>query len=158
MDSTSDPPVDASALHEAAVRLLARREHTRTELETKLGRRFPQAEPELVERVLDELAASGFQSDRRYAESFVRQRAEKGYGPVRIRAELRQRGVDDATGDAALAALNVDFFDLAASVYARRYGRSGAPEDRRERARRYQAMGRRGFSGDHLREIDELNG
>ena len=47
--------------------LLARREHARGELQTKLQRRF--ADAELVAGVLDDLAAENLQSDARYAES-----------------------------------------------------------------------------------------
>lgn len=154
-DSAPDPP-DAAALREAAIRLLARREHGRRELADKLQRKNAGVDPGVLLQVLDELADEGLQSDRRFAESFSRQRAGKRYGPVRIRAELRQRGIDDGVVEAALAALDVDFFELAAEAYAQRYSRSGAPGDMRERARRHQALLRRGFAHDHLREIDEL--
>ena len=148
-------PVDPAALREAALRLLARREHSRRELADKLARKgWPAGE---VEGAVAALAAEGLQSDTRFAESFVRQRAGKGYGPVRIRAELRQRGIDDAESDRAIDGQDIDFFELAASVYQRRYGRQPVPTDIRERARRHQAMLRRGFTGEQLREIAALS-
>nr|WP_240956291.1 regulatory protein RecX [Wenzhouxiangella sp. XN79A] len=112
---------------------------------------------ELVDGAVNELASEGLQSDRRFAESFARQRVEKGYGPVRIGAELRQRGIDEGTAEGALESLGVDFFELAASVYHRRYRGRPAPGDIKERSRRYQAMLRRGFSSEHLREINALS-
>lgn len=157
MSAAPESSPGATELRETAIRLLARREHGRRELADKLGRKQPGADPGDVEQVLDALAAEGLQSDARFAESFARQRAGKRYGPVRIRAELRQRGIGDAEVEAAMASLEVDFFELAAAVYAQRYGRAGAPGDRKERARRHQALLRRGFGHDHLREIDELS-
>ena len=75
-----------------AVRLLAGREHARGELITKLGQRG--WTPSQCEQIIEELVADGLQSDERFAESFVRARTQKAYGPVRIRAELQQRGID----------------------------------------------------------------
>lgn len=156
MSAAKDAP-DSDAVREAAVRLLARREHSRSELRGKLARKLGVEVEDVLDEVLDALADQGLQSDDRFAQSFCRLRAEKGYGPIRIRAELRQRGVGDAVVERAFEGLDVDFFELAAQVYARRYGRSGPPDDLRERARRHQAMQRRGFSIDHLREVDELS-
>ena len=61
----------------AAMDLLARREHSQRELRTKLERRFP---PEQVDETLQTLAAEGLQSDSRFAEAYVRQRSQRGYG------------------------------------------------------------------------------
>lgn len=152
-----DNAIGAPDLREAAIRLLARREHGRRELADKLERKNAGVDPGVLHQVLDELAREGLQSDVRFAESFARQRAGKRFGPVRIRAELRQRGIDEGVADAAIDALEVDFFELAAETYVQRYGRSGPPGDMRERARRHQALLRRGFAHDHLREIDELS-
>jgi regulatory protein len=153
--SEASEPFDPAALREAAMRLLARREHSLRELADKLARKgWPN---EAIDVALAALADEGLQSDARFAESFVRQRAEKGYGPVRIRAELRRRGIDDVEADRALEAQDIDFFELAASVYRRRYARQPEPQDIKERARRHQAMLRRGFTGDQLREIAALS-
>ena len=108
----------------AAVRLLAGRDHSIDELRGKLSaskrrrngrRRNGEAEAELqveqcaaedraavIERVIDSLIADGVLSDERFAESFVRSRIERGAGPVKIRAELRQRGVSDEIAEAYL--------------------------------------------------------
>lgn len=150
-----DPTRAPAALREAALRLLARREHARRELIDKLARKGWSAVD--AGTTVAELADEGLQSETRFAESFVRQRAEKGYGPVRIRAELRQRGVAEGDADRALAELDIDFFERAAAVYERRYGHLPPPADLQERARRHQAMLRRGFTSDQLREIEALS-
>ena len=71
--------------------LLARREHGRVELTRKLRQRG--AEAELIETALDRLTEEGLLSEARYLESFVSYRARSGYGTLRIREELSQRGL-----------------------------------------------------------------
>ena len=101
------PDDNRSAVLETALRLLTRREHTRLELQHKLARRAFAAE--LIEQVLDELTRDDLLSDARFAELYTSQRADKGYGPLRIAAELRERGVDPQLADQALAVLD-DFW------------------------------------------------
>ena len=143
------------AIREAAVRLLARREHARLELERKLAGRGHA--PELVEGVLADLAAAGLQSDNRFAEVFVRSAVDRGHGPLKIRAGLRERGVD---GDAALVGLGDDEWrDFATTVIRKRFG-STPPRDRAEWAKRARFLSARGFSSDVasrvLGRLDEL--
>jgi len=144
------PGADADgSLREAAIRLLARREHSVAELERKLGQRGWPAEE--VALVIGQLADDGLQSDRRFAESYARQRVERAYGPRRILAELGERGIARDLASDAVAALEVDFSELAARWYARKYPRPAV--DYRERARRAQALARRGFDHEHLRGL-----
>jgi regulatory protein len=146
----SEPAVNRADLREAALRLLARREHSCVELSHKLSRRgWP--EPE-VASIIDELAGENLQSDERFAESYARSRAAKHYGPVRIRAELGERGIDRALADRAIRELETDWFTLAADWYERRYGTEPA-EDIKEKSRRQQALARRGFTHEHVREL-----
>jgi regulatory protein len=143
----------AAEVREGAVRLLARREHSAEELAVKLARRgWPET---LVWQVLDELSDAGLQSDRRFAEAFARQRAERCYGPRRIDAELRQRGIDRALIAEALDSLDVDFSERAESFYRRRYVDDADVLTYPERARRAQALARRGFGPEHFRDLLE---
>lgn len=137
-------------IRESALRLLARREHSRFELVGKLTRRGWETEP--VEAVVDELAADNLQSDERFAESYVRQRVDKAYGPVRIRAELSERGIDRDGVARALEAESPDWFAIAANWYDKRYGNE-PPADLKEKSRRQQALARRGFAHEHIREL-----
>ncbi|MCA1777985.1 MAG: recombination regulator RecX [Xanthomonadaceae bacterium] len=142
---------DRQGLRDGALRLLARREHSCLELSRKLlAKGWPQSR---VDEVLDELAAAGLQSDQRFAESFVRQRAGRYYGPRRIRAELEQRGVDSWQAVAAIENPEIDFFEIAAKYYQRKYRNADSALSYAERARRSQALYRRGFESDHLRDL-----
>jgi len=141
---------DPGEIREAALRLLARREHSRFELVRKLTRKgWSKA---VVEQVVDALAEANLQSDERFAESYVRQRAAKAYGPLRIRAELSERGVDRALASRALDAEAPDWVAVAAAWYERRYGPQ-PPTELKEKSRRQQALARRGFAHEHIREL-----
>jgi regulatory protein len=86
--------------YQAALRMLARRDHFRAELEGKLRQRgLPSAE---VNAALARCDALGLIDDERLASRFAEVRAtENGWGPRRIEAELRRRGVDRGTAEEA---------------------------------------------------------
>jgi regulatory protein len=138
----------AATVEAAAVRLLARREHSRAELLRKLGERGAPAE--LIDAVLDSLATQRLQSDERYAESLVASRIGRGQGPVRIRRELAERGVDAAQADAALEAAGADWIRLARDTRRRRFG-SELPGEWNERVRQSRFLEYRGFNGEQIR-------
>jgi regulatory protein len=137
-----------------AVELLARREHSAQELARKLCTRG--CDPVLIESVLARLEAERLQSDARYTEVYLRQRSEKGYGPQRIRAELQERGVDERLINEAMRRAEdegeVDWFERAATVYARKFG--GRPvEDLKDRAKRQRFLQYRGFSHEQIAAV-----
>ena len=145
--------VDASPtdIRRAAMDMLARREHARGELAAKLRRRFGD-HPEVVEAEIDKLQAEGLQSDARLAESFIRYRAGRGQGPLKIRGELRGRGVSEDVIGLAMEECDIDWFELALSVCRKRFGEL-PPEDAREKARRARFLQQRGFSFDHITSL-----
>ena len=72
---------------------LSRREHSSREILNKMSNRV-----ESKEMLLDsikELIEDGLLSDERFAESYFQSRKNRGYGPLRIRNELKQRGIGD---------------------------------------------------------------
>ncbi len=73
------------------MRLLVYREHSRAELRRKLQTRFPDS-PE-IEQVLDALEQCNYLSDERFVAEYLQSRVRKGYGPLRIKAELQERGI-----------------------------------------------------------------
>lgn len=140
--------VDSKDIRRAAMDMLARREQARSELLAKLDRRF-EGQHELIEAEIDKLAAEGLQSDGRLAESFIRARAGRGQGPLKIRAELKGRGVPGDAIDLAFEQCDTDWFELAAAVCRKRFGES-APADVKEKAKRSRFLQQRGFSFDHI--------
>jgi regulatory protein len=146
--SKPESAVDEKACRVQALSLLARREHSRLELERKLSARsFASA---TVKVTLDALERSGLLAVERFAESFVRARFLKGQGPLRIRAELAARGIDDATASGALAAGEWDWADAAKQARTKRFG-PAAPDSFAERARQARFLQQRGFDAEHVR-------
>ena len=72
---------------------LARREHSFHELQHKLQQKFPDADAETLDQVLQCLKDEGLQSDERFTESWVRYRQGRGFGYHHIRADLSARGL-----------------------------------------------------------------
>lgn len=129
---------------------MARREHSAVELIKKLQER-DYAES-AVRSVVAALAAEGLQSDDRFAGEYVRNRVEKGYGPVRIKLELRKRGINDD-----LICLHLDMHEpawlqRAAHAREKRFGRR-LPADFREQAQQMRFLEQRGFSGEQIRKL-----
>ncbi|MET0065043.1 MAG: regulatory protein RecX [Candidatus Thiodiazotropha sp.] len=109
-------------------------------------------EPDPIDQVLDDLQTASLQSDERYAQQFVESRVNRGQGPVRIRIELRERGVDDALIRQAMAPFEDEWPELLNGVHDAKYGqqRSG---DFKEAARRARFLESRGFPGDLVRRF-----
>lgn len=137
---------------ERAIGLLARREHSMRELARKLRQRdYPR---EVVAAVIEGLAAEGLVSDGRFAEEYARSRRDRGYGPLRIRAELAERGVDDALAEPHLSGDEAGWTALARSARRRRFGAS-VPQAPRERQRQQRFLAQRGFTFDQIRRAVE---
>lgn len=130
-----------------ALGLLARREHSRSELARKLGQAG--ADPEQLHEALDRLDADGLQSDQRFAEMLVRSRIAQGYGPRRIRAELGQHGIDAGAAEQALAAAEPDWSSLLEALCQRRF--RDPCDSPRERDRRQRFLLQRGFDPADVR-------
>lgn len=81
--------------------MLALRAHSAHELRLKL--RLRNVDTALAEAVIARLQTEGWLDENQFAQAFVRHRVQQGYGPVKVAAELRQRGVTPALITAALA-------------------------------------------------------
>ena len=124
-----------------AVRMLARREYSRAELSQRLARKGVARDD--IERALDELAASGYLSDARYAQAVVAQRSGR-YGKRAIAYELREKGIAAPEANAAMAPLAaVDEMDDATALWQQRFGT--APVNQKEKARQVRFLLSRGY-------------
>ena len=135
----------APSLRARAIKLLAMREQSRSELLRKLA---PHAEsPEQVHALLDSLEQAGHLSEERFAQSLARRRAER-YGRRFIAQELDQHRVAADVAAPILADLAVDERSRAQAVWARRF--TQAPADLAERARQHRFLAQRGFDGETI--------
>ena len=120
-DQSDDRSRDPVAVRKKAMDLLARREHTRAELERKLE--SAGFEADVVVAVVEALGNEGLQSDTRFVESFVQSRINQGKGPA--------------------------WLALAAEVRQKKFGRA-APADFKDKSRQMRFLQYRGFESDQI--------
>lgn len=138
----------SNELRQQAIRLLARREHTRAELARKLAALGTEEE---IDAVLNELQTSHLQSDSRTTESYLRSNASR-LGASRLRHQLKTRGVAPEMIEEQLAqAAMPDEIERARAVWSRKF--SAAPTDAKEWARQARFLQSRGFAGDIVRKL-----
>ena len=122
--------------------LLARREHSRSELARKLA--VHAEDPAEVERVLDDFERRGWLSEHRVVEQLVHARRSR-YGARRIERDLREKGVSEEAVAAALAGLKAGEQEAAREVWRRKFG-GKPPRGPADRARQVRFLQGRGFS------------
>ena len=132
-------------LQRLALSLLAARDHSRGELARKLAARGFAADA--VDTAIDALAEAGLLDESRLAEAYVAERLRKGFGPLRIRRELRGKGLCDDLIEPHLRLSSGDWLDLIATAHAKRFGSDPATEAK-ERGRRGRFLEYRGFPTD----------
>lgn len=128
--------------------MLARREHSSQELRRKLGfKGFDDAE---VDEALAGLRQDRLQSDQRFIEALVRSRINKGCGPLRIQAELREHGIAEERIAQAVDANAEEWRERIEEVRRKRFG-AARPGDMSERARQMRFLQYRGFTTEQIR-------
>lgn len=139
----------APSLKGRALRLLARREYSRAELERKLAA-FEEV-PGTLAQALDALQAKDFINEQRVVDSVVHRRAPR-LGAGRVRQELERKGLDREAVASAVAALASTELARARDVWQKKFG-STAPVDAADRARQMRFLASRGFSGEVVRRV-----
>lgn len=142
----------APSLKGRALRLLAGREHSRSELEKKLLAHEETAGQ--LAQVLDELRAKDFISETRVVQSVINRRASR-FGAARIRHELLAKGVDREQIDEALRGLQASELERARELWQKKFGSKGeaGPLDATTRARQMRFLLARGFSGAVVSQV-----
>lgn len=130
-----------------ALRLLARREHSRQELALKLRQR--KLDASIISQVLDDYENEGWLDDSRFADVYSRQRIELGYGPLKVLAELQQRGIHNTPpclGELA----DADWIRNALLLREKRFGLSDLGGDWDEKLRQARFFKGRGFTANQI--------
>jgi len=133
---------------------LARREHARAELTDKLTKAG--FLPAVAAAAITRLTEDGLQSDQRFADAFIQSRINQGKGPVRIRAELRERGLASSVIDIGLEAAEQDWFELANAVRLKKFGPT-VPADFEQKAKQMRFLQYRGFEPGHIQAAVSVN-
>ena len=142
------PFSDVRSAMRRALDLLSRREHSAVELQAKLGAKGFEAAH--IDAALAALVDKGLLNEKRFVESYVRSRINRGYGPLRIRAELRERGAEPASDEWFSDDKPVDWFALASNAREKRFG-CVLPQDYKEQARQMRFLQQRGFTSEQIR-------
>jgi regulatory protein len=136
--------------YDRALGMLARREHSQRELRARLERAGCGAEES--ESALSRLREQHYQDDDRFGEMILRTRLGQGYGPDRVRAELRSHGLSDGTIRDLLDAAKADWQAIARAQLRKKYG-DRPPADHAERGKRAAFLLRRGFAAATVRIV-----
>jgi regulatory protein len=146
-----DRPDNVVELRARALRLLARREHTRQELESKLSPHAGNTED--LQNLISGLKQKNQLSEERFAEERARSLSRK-YGAARIRQDLRAKGVPEEL--VARFSSSEDELQRARAILERKYR---TPADtREEKAKRMRFLQSRGFSSEIIFKLLSARG
>lgn len=136
----------------AAMNLLARREHSFKELMQKLSARFPDED---ILPAIEQLRDENLQSDQRYLEAYIRFRRNKGFGPLKIEAELYPKGLDSEQIRTCLYDEDNDWLVLCQQALDKRFPTFNKT-NMKERAKCERFLMQRGFSHEFIRAAINL--
>ena len=132
----------------SAMRLLARREHSRHELKQKLILRgFTQ---NIIKPLLDELEEDNLLSNDRFIGCYIRARIAKGMGPLKILAQLQNHEIDAHHIRQHDEWKNTSWEEVAYQVKIKRFGEN-IPHDSNDRKHQERFLQQRGFTFEQIR-------
>lgn len=135
-------------IRQKALYVLARREYSYWELLQKLNQQFD--DEKIIVSVLDQLKRERLLDDARFADAFIRMRSGRGYGPVRIQMDLRNRGIAEDQITTLMENRSEEWILLAATVRQKRFGKI-IPKDLATRAKQMRFLQYRGFTHDQIK-------
>jgi regulatory protein len=130
--------------------LLARRDHSEYELHRKLS--YQGYQDSDIAALIHTLCLEGLLSNLRFTEAYIRNRRDKGYGPIRIQAELIARGIPQDMIDHHLNIADNDWFNSAYRTWQKRF-KNTVPSDFQTRAKQMRFLQYRGFTAEHIDNI-----
>ncbi len=136
------------SLRTRALGYLARREHSRLELERKLKPHAKNSEE--LSSLLDTLEQRGFLSAERMLEQVIHMRKSK-FGSQRIVHELREKGIAENLIAAALPNIKETEQESAREVWRKKFG--AIPADAKEFARQMRFLMGRGFTAEVIHQV-----
>jgi len=154
-DLDQEEQTEFNRLFAKGVYLLGMREHSIQELTDKLNARTESMD--IVLAVIDELLANKYLSDERFAESYVRARSNRGFGPIKIQAELKTKGVNQSLITEFVDVSSTFWFDVARKQYEKKYS-SNNVKDYKEWTKRARFLQSRGFNMEHIQAVQSSSG
>ena len=139
-------------IRQSALNLLARREHSATELSRKL--RAKKYDPNLITIVINALQQEGLLSHTRFVENYIHHRRTKGIGPLRIQAELQERGIPEDMIEQELNIADNTWLTEAQRAWKKRF-KNLIPTDYKARAQQMRFLHYRGFTPEQIEQVFE---
>ncbi len=134
--------------------LLSRREYSEFEIRCKMQEKdFTQEE---IEQTLQHCQERHWQSDARFCENYLRQRAQKGYGLRRIRQELLQlKGIKEETLEQVLLEdeLEINWQNIALKTLRKKFPHFQEELSPKMKQKIWQYMFSHGFSHDDFSDF-----
>ena len=150
MNTAGDEAPSPNEMRAFAYRLLGRREYSAFELGRRIRQKWPDAGG--TEELVAALVEENLLSDERFTESFVRSRLRRYQGPLKIRAAIRSKGVDDGLVNCELDSHAHEWTPLAREWLE---GQHQGPIDFELKKKFYRRLVSRGFTHDQA--MDALN-
>ena len=145
--------LNEAEVRDIAVRYLTRREYGVEELRQKLLQRG--ADASIADTVVSELADENLVSDQRFTEMYVQMRIRRLFGPLKIRGELRSRGIAGYLIDEAMPDGQETWFDAATQWAEKKHN---GELDYVARAKVYRSLVNRGFTHEQANvALDSLS-
>ncbi len=129
--------------------MLARREHSCWELRRKLLTKQDVA-VQYVEQLLQDLVEQQLVSDARFTEAYIHARANRGFGPIRIREELKQKGIAALLIEQYLDENNEMWQKNLYHCWHKRFGHK-LPKDFSDYAKQTRFLQYRGFASESIK-------
>ena len=102
-------------------------------------------------RIVAALSAEGLVSDERFVEALLHVRRVRGYGPLYIRRELEEKGIDRSTIECWLDAGSREWVEDVKRVNKKKFG-GKQPTSLAERAKRTRFLQSRGYTHEQIRQ------
>lgn len=130
-----------------ALNMLTRRDHSQVELGYKLkAKGFVEHE---IAQACEYCLGLGYLDDERYTRAQVRHHANKGRGVLRIKQELKLKGVSETLVTRALEECDIDWFELAATCAGKK-GANTDLKDIKQKSRLVRHLQQRGFDFEQI--------
>lgn len=133
-----------------AIEMLSRREYSERMLSEKLFS-LNVGNADQIGRVIDKVQDYGYQNDQRFTELFIRSSIAKGLGFLRIRQELKHKGINAELADKGIEGASGEGFsqdELIYRVWLKKF--KTLPVGPKEKAKQYRFLMYRGFSSSEI--------
>lgn len=138
---------EQTIIQRSALNYLARRDHSELELTNKLENKgYASA---LINVVIQHLKDKRLLNDSNFAEQYCRMRRNRGFGPLRIIAELQARGIAAETIAEVVEIADNEWFIVAHHLWQKRF-KNQQPSDFTRRAKQMRFLQYRGFTREQI--------